>query len=90
MCVQLVKVTKIIMGKSTPVFLKQDANGVPDKLCFSLVLPDRTLDLAADTVARRENWVEALKVAITKVQQQRKAWNESVEARKASVMPRSG
>lgn len=59
------EIVDLARGHKTPAFWQQAAHrgihALPDpKLCFSLVGHDRTLDLAAETLAEAKEWVRAL------------------------------
>ena len=56
------KATQIVAGKTTDV-LKRHAHDRPDDICFSIVLADRTLDLACTNKTQRDMWVTAFKFA---------------------------
>ena len=51
---KLSEVTKVERGKNTDVFRRNTAKAENEKLCFSLIGGDRTLDLVAESEQQRE------------------------------------
>jgi hypothetical protein len=62
--VRLQDVTRVEAGKTTEVMRREHARRAPDELCFSVVTPERTLDLEATTPTQRDDWLEALRAAV--------------------------
>jgi len=54
-------VTEIKRGKHTKVFDGVSVNRADPRVCFSIVTPNRTLDLQASSFNEREMWVQGLK-----------------------------
>jgi myosin heavy subunit len=79
--IQLVDVQEVRLGKNTKVMKKRYASSVQDELCFSLILPTRTLDLKASNKFRRDNWVEALKLVIQQAKSEHDEWMAGVRER---------
>lgn len=51
---------QVVAGKHTDVFARGPAAKAPPALCFSLLAPERTLDLEAESEATAAAWVAAL------------------------------
>ena len=66
--VHLSNVIRVSIGKTTKVFQRACAEFAPASCCFSLVLPDRTVDLQADSDIACSKWVECLREAIANFQ----------------------
>jgi cell division septation protein DedD len=54
------EVTDIIPGKNTPLFAKVSLSVAHPRVCFSIVCPNRTLDLQAASEDERDTWVQGL------------------------------
>jgi myosin VI len=65
--VKLKDVVRVVKGKTTSVMKRSVAKKAPEYLCFSVVTPDRTLDLQAHNLEQRDLWVKALDSAVADV-----------------------
>eukprot|EP00457_Paulinella_chromatophora_P001654 gb/GEZN01001656.1/.p1 GENE.gb/GEZN01001656.1/~~gb/GEZN01001656.1/.p1 ORF type:complete len:904 (+),score=189.32 gb/GEZN01001656.1/:124-2835(+) len=61
--------SEIAVGKTTKNLKVLSDKAVPPELCFSIVLPTRTLDLQATTQQERDVWVEGMRSLIERLQQ---------------------
>eukprot|EP00475_Leptophrys_vorax_P002002 TRINITY_DN1113_c0_g1_i1.p1 TRINITY_DN1113_c0_g1~~TRINITY_DN1113_c0_g1_i1.p1 ORF type:complete len:490 (-),score=135.31 TRINITY_DN1113_c0_g1_i1:97-1566(-) len=59
-CALIDDLQEIWDGKKSAIFKRETAKFVESELCFSLVFPDRTLDLEALSPKQKELWTEAL------------------------------
>jgi len=62
--IRLKDVTHVLKGKQSEVMKRKVAEHAPDWLCFSVVTPDRTVDLQAVNVKERELWVRAIESGV--------------------------
>jgi hypothetical protein len=62
--VPLIKAVDIVPGKTTDVFKRSVAGDRPEDMCFSIKLPDRTLDLSVTNKTQRDLWVTAFRFAL--------------------------
>ena len=51
-------ILNLTTGKKTDVLKRSVASEQPDNICFSVVLADRTLDLACKDTTQRNLWVK--------------------------------
>ncbi len=58
--IRLAELTDIHKGHATPVFSGKYAKETNAECCFSLVSPDRSLDVQCDDARTRDFWVNAL------------------------------
>ncbi len=58
---------RLSTGKTTDVFKTSAARDIPEETCFSIVLSDRTLDLATTNKTQRDLWVHAFRFALRNV-----------------------
>lgn len=61
--VSLAAMTSLVEGKISAVFKQDPSDPTPPTLCLSLIFPDRSLDLVAQSAAQRDEWAKALRFA---------------------------
>ncbi len=66
--VELSDALHIARGKTTSVLKRTVAKSFDADVCLSVVLKDRTVDLAAQTKQIRDEWAEALEYVLDKMQ----------------------
>jgi predicted nucleic acid-binding Zn-ribbon protein len=61
------KITTLYVGKhSHRAFQKPETRAVPDELCFSVVTPDRSLEVQATTQEIRDMWITGISALLQK------------------------
>ncbi|OWZ20711.1 hypothetical protein PHMEG_0004847 [Phytophthora megakarya] len=83
--VDLAEVLQVLDGRQTAVFRKYDSNSVLEACSFSVVFPDRTLDLETQSSSHRDWLVSALRTLVAYARRQRRIEQQAIAER--AILP---